>query len=203
MADLGKCLLFYLKYPAEMERLYEADEPNLNGLANADQVLEKVLLVGEAASREAAEVLEACAHGIEEHFRGIGTIERVRGDTTRLWQIRYRVSPRRAKDRQFEIGVFVNVQRAAVVPWVWRRGGRRAEDDVVRILGRGVKASTGTLVLHAGTVALAEAKISMPERLEEPVSLEPLIAQVHQAFATLTAKDVAAIAAIENSRRES
>jgi hypothetical protein len=50
MATLGKSLLFYLKYPTEMERLYEAEEPNVKGLPNPDQVLEKVKLVGDAAN---------------------------------------------------------------------------------------------------------------------------------------------------------
>ena len=37
MANLGKCLLFYLKYPAEMARLYHAEEPKVEGLPNPDR----------------------------------------------------------------------------------------------------------------------------------------------------------------------
>src|SRR5690349_16708749 len=61
MATLGKCLLFYLKYPVEVDRLYEADEPNVEGLPNPEQVLERVRRVADAANREAAQLLEACA----------------------------------------------------------------------------------------------------------------------------------------------
>jgi hypothetical protein len=57
VGNLGKCLLFYLKYPAEMERLYEAEKPNVKGLPNPDQILKKIKLVGDAASREAADLL--------------------------------------------------------------------------------------------------------------------------------------------------
>jgi hypothetical protein len=41
MAHLGKCMLFYLKYTAEMERLYESEKPKVEGLPNPDQVLKK------------------------------------------------------------------------------------------------------------------------------------------------------------------
>jgi hypothetical protein len=69
MANLGKCLLFYLKYPVEMERLYEAAEPKVEGLPDPDRTLQKITRVGDAAYREAVELLEACVPGIDEHFR--------------------------------------------------------------------------------------------------------------------------------------
>ena len=53
MAEVGNCLRFYLKYPAEMERLYDTDEPVTDGLPNPDETLGKVRRVGDAASREA------------------------------------------------------------------------------------------------------------------------------------------------------
>ena len=73
MAILGKCLLFYLKYPAEMERLYEPEEPKVEGLPDPDKLLQKIRRVGATASREAADFLELCAPRIEQHFRGISS----------------------------------------------------------------------------------------------------------------------------------
>ena len=198
MANLGKCLLFYLKYPAEMKRLYEAEEPKVEGLADPDRVLEKIKLVGDAASREAAELLEACAPDIEEHFRTISAVERVRNNLEDMWELRFRIAPRRATDKRFEIGV--SIDRAALFPWVWCRGGRAVEDEVIRILGRGFKVDTFALDWWSGSVALAEIKIPIPERLEEAVACDSLLAQVKQAFASFTPQKVKAIAATVSNR---
>ena len=78
MTNLGKCLLFYLKYPAEMERLYGVDERTWRGCPTPDRVLNQIWRVGDLACREGADLLEACVPGIEAHFRTISTIERVR-----------------------------------------------------------------------------------------------------------------------------
>jgi hypothetical protein len=200
MANLGSCLLFYLKYPAEMERLYEADEPKVDGLPNPDRVLERIKLVGDTAGREAADFLETCVRGIVERFRPIGNIERVHNNLEDSWDLRFRVSLKKATDKRVEIGVYIDYRRAALAPWVWCRGGRRAEDEVVRILNRGTKAAT--LGYTPGTVRLAEIKIPVPERLEEPVECDSLVAQVQQVLASLTAQDVNAIVGIASNRGE-
>lgn len=198
MANLGRCLLFYLKYPAEMERLYEADEPRTDGLSNPDQVLERIKLVGDTAGREAAEFLESCAPGIVERFPPIGKLERVRNSLEDSWDLRFRVLPKKATKLRVEIGVYIDYRRAALAPWLWCRGGRRVEDEVVRILNRGTKAAT--LGYHSGTVRLAEIKIPFPEGLEEPVECSSLVAQVQQAFVSLTAQEIKAIVGIAGSR---
>ena len=59
MANFGKCLLFYLKYPAEMDRLYETDEPDVDDLPDAESLMERISIVGDTASREAAAKLTA------------------------------------------------------------------------------------------------------------------------------------------------
>src|SRR5450830_1744056 len=99
MANLGKCMLFYLKYAAEMERLYEAEEPKVEGLPNPDRVLEKIKLVGDTANREVAEFLETCVPGIEEHFRAISTVQRTR--IKDMWGLHFKVAPKKATGRQF------------------------------------------------------------------------------------------------------
>jgi hypothetical protein len=200
MAGLGKCLLFYLKYPVEMERLYEAEEPKVGGLPDPDRTLQKIKLVGDAAYREAAELLEACVPGIDEHFRAISAVQQTRGKLENSWDLRFRVTPRETTDRYFEIGIAIEPYRTALIPWVWCRGGRRAEDEIVRILGQGIKAAT--LKYESGAVGLLEIKIPVPERLEEPVASGPLLAQVQQAFAPFTAQEVKAIAAIASNRGE-
>jgi len=132
MATLGKCLLFCLKYHAEMEQLYDMEKPKIHGLPNAEQVLKKIQLVGDTASREAAEFLETCVPGIEQHFRAIGAIERVRRNPEVTWDLHFRVAPGRVKDRRFYVGVcFDFTDQPALVPWVWSHGGRSAADDVI------------------------------------------------------------------------
>jgi hypothetical protein len=205
MANLGKCMLFYLKYAAEMERLYpppeDPDDPKVEGLPDLDLVLEKIKLVGDKANREVAEFLEICIPGIDEHFRAISAIQRIRNNLEKMWDLSFKVAPRDATDRRFEIGVYIDRNRAALIPWVWCRGGRRAEDEVVRILGRGIK-STKFPDWDPGSVGLTEIVIPIPERLEEPVECDALVAQVQQAFESFTARDVEAMAGIASNRGE-
>jgi hypothetical protein len=201
MANVGKCLLFYLKYPAEMERLYEADEPNVEGLPDPDRNLERIRLVGDIALREAAELLEACAQGIEALIRPICTIERVRNNVEKTWELRYRMAASDDTGKRFEIGVLIRVDRQAVIPFVWCRGGRSAEDAVVGILRQPAKLAKPS-DMAAGCVMLAEIPIPFPERFDEPIPREPLIAQVHQAFTSFTQDEVKAIAVIANRRGE-
>lgn len=199
MANLDKCVLFYLKYAAEMERLYEADEPKVEGLLNPDQVLEKIKLVGDTAKREVAKFLETCAPGIEEHFGAISAVQRTRKNLEKTWDLEFKVAPKKAIDRQFWIGVCIEPKRTALIPWVWCFGGRRAEDEVVRILGRGIKSAT---LKWDSSVGLTEIKIPIPERLEEPVECDSLVAQVQQAFASFNARNVEEIAGIASNRGE-
>src|SRR4051794_16511319 len=105
MASLGKCMLFYLKHYTEMERLYEPDEPDVDGLPDPDRTLEKVWAVGDAACREMAEFFGAFIPGVEAHFRQISNIERVRNNLENMWELRFRVTPKRSPNRDFEVGV--------------------------------------------------------------------------------------------------
>ena len=196
MAKFGRCMLFYLKYAAEMERLYEADERKVDGLPNPDRVLKQIKLVGDTANREVAEFLGTCVPGIEEHFRAISDVHRTH--IKHMWDLYFNVAPKKATDRQFEIGVYIDRNQAALIPWVWCRGGRRAEDEMVRILGRVIKVRGWA----SGTVVLAEIKIPIPERLEEPVECDSLVARVQQVFASFTERDIAEIDGITSNRGE-
>src|SRR5262245_35509225 len=103
MATLGKCLLFWLKYPAEMDRLYVEEERKVEGLPNPDRVLDKISLVGDTACREVADFLETCVPGIEGHLRAISSVERVRTNLEYLWQLKFWVAPRKATGKRFKI----------------------------------------------------------------------------------------------------
>lgn len=201
MANLGNCMLFYLKYAAEMERLYKAEKPKEEGLPKPDQTLEKIKLVGDTANREVAEFLKFCALGIEAHFHAISDVKRVRNNLEMNWKLDFWVGPKDAKDRRIEIGVNIDSNLAALIPWIWCRGGRRAEDEIKRIMGGRIKPirSPGW---ESGAVVLDEIKIPLPERLGNPVECDSLVAQVRHAFAAFTAQDIAAIDGIASNRGE-
>lgn len=201
MADIGKCLLFYLKYPAEMERLYEdeAEEPNVEGLPNPEQILRKVRDVGDAASHEAAELLESCCRAIEQRFVGVGVLRRGRTDPKKDWGVRFRISVGNDKKKEFQIGVFIDSTESALVPWIWCGGGRRAEGALIEILSCGDKAVGLGEDWTAGHVRLARIKIPVPDRLDTPIEYDSLVAQVQQAFKPITAKNIKQIAAIASS----
>jgi hypothetical protein len=204
MANLDKCMLFYLKYAAEMERLSNVEDPKdpkLKGLPDPDLVLKQIKLVGDTANREVAEFLERCAPGIEEHFHAISNVQRMRNNLEKTWSLTFKVGPKNATDRRIVIGVAIQPQLEALIPWVWCRGGRRAEDEVLRILGRGIK-STEFPDWYSGSVMLTVIKISIPERLEEPVECDSLVADVQQAFASFTPREVEAIDRIASNRGE-
>ena len=205
MVNLGKCMLFDLKYAAEMERLCNLEDPKdpkLEGLPDPDRVLKQIKLVGDTAKQEVAEFLEErCAPVIKEHFDAISTVQRMRNNLENTWDLRFTVAPMKATDRRFWIGVCIDTNLEALIPWVWCRGGRRAEDEVVRILGRGTR-SDKFPGWDSGSVALAKIKIPIPERLEEPVECDSLVAQVQQAFASFTELDIAAIDGITSNRGE-
>jgi hypothetical protein len=201
MAEVGKCLLFYLKYPAEMERLFRAEDPKLEGLPDAEKTLEKIRRVGNAADREAADFVESCAPGIEQRLRTITSVRRIRSNPEKTWGVKFRVGSTVAASKSFEIGMHIHDGRASLVAWLWCPGGRRLEDELIGVLGRGSRAST-VLGWSYGGVVLAEVKIPIPETFEEPGSRDSLVAKVQQEFAAITATEVEAIAAIANRRGE-
>lgn len=186
MANLDNCMLFYLKYAAEMERLYNVEDPKdpkLKGLPDPDRVLKQIKLVSDTANREAAKFLDTCAPGIEEHFHAISDVRRMRNNLEKTWELKFKVGPKKATNRRFQIGVNIISNPEALIPWVWCPGGRTAEDEVVRILGGRIK-SARLPGWASGTVVLDEIKIHIPERLGEPVECDSLVTRVQQVFAS-------------------
>ena len=91
MENIGKCLQFYLKYPAEMERLL-TEGLEKEGLRDPDAVLKKINAVSAKANQEAAEFLEKCAQGIEGHFEKIGyPVQRSRNNLEKDWELIFKI----------------------------------------------------------------------------------------------------------------
>jgi hypothetical protein len=84
------------------------------------------------ACRDVAAILKACAERVEPHLQSVAIAKRVRSNLEKSWEVRWRVSPRKLSERSFEVGVCIDERLHALVPWVWCRGGRSAEDEIVR-----------------------------------------------------------------------
>ena len=143
MTPLGKPLVFYLKYVAEMDLLYadheEGDEPDLKGLGDdAEHVRAMVGAVGDAACEQGADFLEKCAKGIEEHFIGLGSAtlasQKKRAYLVNNWAWKAMVRVSSVPGDGFECGVSFP-HEGNVIPWVWRQGGRSWAELVMKTLG--------------------------------------------------------------------
>jgi hypothetical protein len=208
MAKLGKCLVFYLKYPAEMDRLYwqprETGKPAVtDGLKEKDNVMAMVKKVGDAACREAATFLGPCADRIQAHLDSIGIARRVRRNLEEWWSVYWRVSPKKRPDRSFNVGFDLYDDPPEIVPWMWSKG-RGAADEILRILGRGRAARSFSDLAGwgAGAFVLARIKVPVPDRPHEfDVEQEPLLDQVRTAL-TFNSSEIKAIAAITLRNRE-
>jgi hypothetical protein len=214
MTPLGKALVFYLKYWAEMQNLYasehEGREPYLKGLQDADRVQEMARIVGDAASEQAADFLERCGNAIDEHFGNLDNVKlsnrRSRAFMNRYWEWGTRVNITGLPGGWFSCGVFlsappdvqITIDKDAcgvVVPWIWTKGGRNGADVVWKVVGKWADSRAGGgLVIENGSVALALILIRAqpPESFE--VESEPLVAELMRTITRLGAKQTNDIA---------
>lgn len=204
MDELGKCLQFYLKYSAEMERLYETDDPKaevhkLKGLPNPDAVLVKLRRVGDAACREGAEFLEFCGIGVEDHFRAFCRVQQRRKNLEEEWDLQFWIWPKKAKNkrRRFLVGIGIDWPPIRLVPWVWCPGGRQAANELRRILP-----STKREPNWGTSLIIKEIPITIPKRIEEPVPCKSMVDAVRRAFSVFTAPKVDEIARLASEGPE-
>lgn len=222
MTPLGKPLVFYLKYMAEMDRLYghpEGEEPDLTGLDDREHIREMARTVGAAAYEQVADFLELCGKGIEDHFTGLGIATLAsktrRAFVVRNWNWNARIQVSSLPGGWFSVGVFVRAPpgdrssidkdvHGVVVPWLWSKGGRKGEDAVCKILGGWPHSRAGAgLVEDRGTVALAciPIKAQPPESFD--VDREQLITEVMKTIARIGAEQTRAIASFVAGLKES
>ena len=205
MTPLGKCLVFNLKYPAEMDHLYwkpedGGEEPDLDGLADAENVRAMVRIVGDRAAEQAGTFLEQCAEKIAAHWRGL-KVGKVTGQTRRqrmadYWEFQGRLRVKSPKGLSIWYGAFIDEVEAQIIPWLYGRGGRNWEDLAIRKLGKQrahSRAGDGA-VSDRGTVALACISL-LPEGLHGfDVDSDPLVKKVVACFTAIGAKDMEALA---------
>lgn len=212
MTPLGKPLVLYLKYMAEMNRLYghaEEEEPDLTGVDNAEQIKEMARVVGAAAYEQAADFLELCGKGIEEHFAGLGaTLSHKRGRSYVRnwweWGTRVYAAP---SNGWFSCGVMltappeVRISLAKdvcgiAVPWIWSKGGRKAADEIWKILGGWAHSRKGGgIVEESATIALGCIPVSMLPEGNFEADRDQLVADVVKIVSRIGAAETTAIAA--------
>lgn len=194
MAALGKSLVFYLKYWTEMQRLCESEEGELEGLPEPDKTSGMAQTVAVKASRQAADLLEECAGGLESHFEAIGKCKRItsRGIVERKWSISYGIwiKNRPAKYKlQAGIDMF-RLEKPEIIPWMWRFGGKEAEDILLQVLRDRVKAKSQDLGWNGGSVGLERIPIMSGDLDGFDIDREPLVAKVSEAFKAITPEDL-------------
>src|SRR5258708_719063 len=132
MAQLGKSLVFYFKYWHEMTRLCKSEVGELEGLPDPETTREMAQQVGTKAYRQAADLLEACAPDLEQHFKSIGQCARrtSRKIVERKWLIEFNIWPKykRTPARpKMMAGVSIErLDKPRVIPWSWRHRGEEA-----------------------------------------------------------------------------
>src|SRR5205807_1404284 len=117
---------------------------------DAEHVQKMARIVGAAASEQAADFLELCGKGIEEHFMGLGlatiTKKAKRAILVRDWNVGVQVHVSSVPRGSLSCGVLISAPPSVrialengacgvAVPWLWSSGGRRGEDAVWKILG--------------------------------------------------------------------
>lgn len=205
MTSLGKCLVFNLKYPAEMDHLYWKpehgdEEPDLRSLEDAENVRAMSRIVGNEAAEQARSLLQLCAEQIAVHWLSL-KVGKVTGQSRRQkmaldWSFQGRLRVKSSKGASIWYGAWIDKVEARIIPWLYGRGGREWEDLAMRTLGkkRTHSRSGDGLVSDRGTVALACVPL-LPEGLQGfEVDRDPLIAKVVACFTDIGTKDVVALA---------
>ena len=161
MAEIGKSLVFYLKYYPQMQRYYEDGRilPELKQHSERDLITKKVKEVGAAAGAEAANLLEACFEDVMTRLKAANVVKlnpRRRATNERNWSLKFGVKPinqRKSTNPTREIGI--ELDRDGLTPWVWSLGGLAVEDEIMRLFGSGVKCvGSNKLGWNGGSVSL-------------------------------------------------
>jgi hypothetical protein len=214
MTSLGKAVVFHLTYMAEMKQLYgntvDGNLPDLSGLKNAKRVREMARAVGAAAYEQAADFVEQCGHGIEDHFAGLGiaTVVKKRkwAGVLESWSSETGITVESVGDKVIWFGAWLTAPPevrmplpsgacGVVVPWLWVPG--KAEDAVWKLVSawahsRGVNG----LAQERGTVVLAAIPVMLRPEKKFEADRDPLVAEVVKVVERIGAKETRAIARV-------
>jgi hypothetical protein len=209
MTPLGKPLIFYLKYPAEMARLYGQpklsgnDLPDTTGLQDAEQVLKAVRAVGDAAWLEAASLVSSCMDAVQSRLHGSGSLtwNRTSQAWMKPWSHWRGVKVASVKRRLFvgvELSTALEVGAklpegaiGALIPCLRHKAGLTAETLMLGVLsGRTQRRDSIGSVYKRGTVVLPYVPILPADGSGSDVDRDSLLGAVVERFATLRPEEL-------------
>ena len=143
MTEVGKSLVFYLKYYPEMTQLFE----NHGTLPGIEQVADpkfkkKVRDVGETACDEAARLVDQCTSDLLNRLRSTNLVKLKLQQPRTIaanWGVAIDVWPAGEKEPDRvtrQLGL--HLHREGLIPWVWSRGGLAVEEKIVKCFSNDV-----------------------------------------------------------------
>jgi hypothetical protein len=161
MAEIGKFLVFYLKYFPQMQHIYEEGEwpQELKSLSGREVTANKIKEVGKAAGAEAADLLKICFEDVASRLAeaNVARLSYGRREAVeRKWSYRINLAPNKSRKKAGvtrQIGI--ELGREGLTPWVWSLGGLEVEDRLRHLLGTRVTSfGSSKMGWYGGCVSL-------------------------------------------------
>jgi len=196
MPEIGKSLVFYLTYFSEMQKLYEekGSLPGFDKTEDADAHFKKIEIVGKQAGVEAVELLLSCISDLRRRLEesGVAVIKPCRRETMeRKWQVIYDLLPARGKKpdgQTHQIGLYLDPD--GVIPWIWSRGGRAAEDRIQKLLPGVQCLGSKQMGWSSGSIALKSTPIAWKSAVDFSIEAEPIVAETTNVLKAISPKFV-------------
>ena len=155
--------------------------------------------VWDKARRQGADLLEACAIGLHEHFQAIGKSYPItsRGWIEKKWSLAYGVCPKKnnkLSKPKLQAGIdIVTGKSPELIPWFWREGSNAAETVLETILGPKIKVRASELGWEPGYVGLERIAIPMADSEGFDVDSSTLASSVGKAFQAIGANELSTL----------
>mgnify|MGYP000287413979 CR=1 FL=1 len=193
MTEVGKSLVFCLKYYPEMESLDgEAKTPiskALPGHPHSASIKEKIDRIRNSAGKEAADLIHLCADAWLHDLKSTTGMELrspKRAATEKRWGLEVTLG---SKPSTHQIGIWINQE--GLTPWVWCRGGQAVEKNIQRLFGRvetfGSKAREAT----SGAVALKTTKIDWNSAKDFTLDAAPIVERTKKTLKAINPEFIA------------
>lgn len=192
MSDIGKSLVFYLKYFHEMQQAYEGDRrpPGVDST--------KVEAVGNAAGVEAENLLKACTADwfVRLQKSKVAILKHSKPATVRRnWAIEIDVRPRGQKSSaplRHQVGLYL--ERDQLIPWVWSRGGVAIEEKISDLLPpRTISFGSKKYGWTGGTLAISPVEIPWDAAKKFKLGADEIIKQTKNALQVISPEFIAAL----------
>lgn len=187
MSEIGKSLVFYLKYFPEMEQAYNEGR----GFPGVDPA--KVKAVGQAASLEAYNLLTACTADWFDRLESsrMANFRCSKPATVqRNWGIEIDVRPRRQRfsaPLKRQIGLYL--ERDRLIPWAWSRGGVAIEEKIGSLLPSGTKFfGSKSYGWMGGSIAISPIEIPWDTARDFNLGADGIIKQTKDALGAISPK---------------